>query len=115
MSRRQLLWANKARAKLIERLGGACKVCGATEKLEFDCMKPCGDEHHRLKSDSRMKFYKEQWTTGNLQVLCTKCHTKKSALELGDTRRPSNPEARRRSEAWTREVGTEQPRDWVND
>lgn len=62
-------------------LGMMCRMCGGIENLEFDCIEPQGDEHHKMDTSHRMCFYWRQYRRGNLQVLCVDCHAKKSALE----------------------------------
>lgn len=62
-------------------LGGRCWVCGATGDLEFDCIVPMGDKHHRWETNRRMSFYKQQFLNRNLQLLCEKHHAKKSKAE----------------------------------
>ena len=70
MAKRQKVWAAKARDVLIAKLGGKCVKCGTTEELTFDCIIPCGHEHHRMSFDRRISFYRAQDKLGNLQVLC---------------------------------------------
>jgi len=53
-------------------------MCGATESLEFDCIEPRGDRHHRMDSSARMSFYHQQHRLGNLQVLCSHHNNLKS-------------------------------------
>lgn len=55
------------RKVLIERAGGACETCGATEHLEFDHGIPC---HAGGTNDET-----------NGQVLCRHCHRIKTARE----------------------------------
>ncbi len=81
MSKRQKIWARAARARLIAALGGRCAACGLDTCLEFDCRSPKGDKHHRMDTSSRMSFYNEQHKTGNLQLLCERCHNRKTAEE----------------------------------
>ncbi len=78
-------WARRARIKLKTELGDKCAKCGATEpdvELEFDCVKACGDKHHKMDTSHRMSFYRAQHRIQNLQILCKKCNTVKSAGEL---------------------------------
>jgi len=75
-------WARRARIKLMTELGDKCVTCGAIAELEFDCIKACGDRHHRIDSSARICFYRAQHRAGNLQILCKKCNTVKSASEL---------------------------------
>lgn len=81
MAKRQREWARRKRQELIGLLGGCCVKCGSVEHLEFDCINPQGDEHHKMESSTRMGFYRKQYEAGNLQVLCAPCHVVKSASE----------------------------------
>jgi len=81
MSARHKLWAKRKRAEMIERLGGACAICGTIEGLEFDCIIPQGDRHHRMDTSARMSFYHAQERAGNVQVLCHHCNAQKSLAE----------------------------------
>jgi 5-methylcytosine-specific restriction endonuclease McrA len=80
MAKRQREWAKKARLQLELKLGTFCAKCGKTEQLEFDCIIPQGDFHHRRMEWSwRISFYRLQhYTKKNLQLLCVKCHSKKT-------------------------------------
>jgi 5-methylcytosine-specific restriction endonuclease McrA len=82
MGVKQRIWAKKAKTDLVEGLGGACIRCGAGEHLEFDCIVPRGDSHHRLSAADRVSFYRaEHFKHGNLQLLCRICHLKKSRID----------------------------------
>lgn len=81
MGLRQQAWARRARHRLLEKLGGKCAVCGTTEQLEFDCIVPQGDEHHRRDNSWRMSFYHAQESVGNLQILCSRHNNLKSATD----------------------------------
>ena len=85
MSARVKEWARKARAKLIEDLGGKCAVCGVlawASDLHFDCILPQGDAHHRMDTSARVSFYRQQAKRQNVQTLCPDCHKEKTSLEL---------------------------------
>lgn len=82
MAKRQKEWARRTRDKLLSALGAKCNSCGSRSFLEFDCMEPRGDYHHKLSWDQRMSFYRREFAANNLQVLCESCHNKKSATEL---------------------------------
>ena len=82
---RQRQWAKRARAKLLEALGGCCRHCGSLDSLEFDCIIPKGDRHHRLSSADRVSFYRLEHSLGNLQILCASCHNLKSIREYATT------------------------------
>lgn len=84
MGARQRDWARRTRLKLRRLLGLVCKHCGNKDyrKLEFDVIKLCGNDHHRRMDWSwRMSFYRRMFAEGNLQLLCSKCHGKKTYEE----------------------------------
>ncbi len=58
-------------------LGNVCAHCGTDQNLEFDCLSPRGDRHHRGDASQRMCFYRRQFREGNLQVLCNVCNGRK--------------------------------------
>ena len=92
--------ADKSRARirrnlLLICLGECCAHCGATENLEFDCIVPKGNDHHRYDTSHRMCFYWREHKLGNLQILCAKCNNKKSLTE-----RPTQERLDFDSEAW---------------
>lgn len=75
MAKAQKEWAKKAKFYLMFKLGGACFRCGTDKHLDFDCIEPQGDAHHRLDTARRISFYRRQHAEGNLQLLCRhKCH-----------------------------------------
>lgn len=89
MGKRQKRWAAKRRAELRELLGGCCARCKrrASEegsgdvpfiRLEFDCVSPTGHAHHRMDASARTSFYNYQHDQGNLQLLCERCHARKT-------------------------------------
>lgn len=82
MAKRQKAWAKRARAALVEALGGGCKRCGARDILELDCIIPQGPAHHRLDFARRTSFYRMQHKLGNLQALCPECHQIKTASDM---------------------------------
>lgn len=81
MAKRQKAWARLKRLQLLQALGGKCARCNTTDHLEMDCIKPCGDDHHRMSSDRRASFYLLQHKQANLQILCTRCNNLKSASD----------------------------------
>ncbi len=83
MARAQKEWARRKRAELMALLGNVCAHCGATDGLEFDCLRPKGDAHHRGEASQRMCFYRRQFREGNLQVLCSECNGRKGDSEPG--------------------------------
>lgn len=81
MSKRQKEWARRAYDRLMDELGGDCAHCGddgSESRLEFDCIVPQGDRHHRMEWSTRVSFYRAQARAGNLQVLCARCNNEKS-------------------------------------
>ena len=91
MGLRQKEWATKKRLELKLMLGNRCAVCKRTTTskkfpLEFDCIHPQGDEHHKMDSSARASFYFKQFREFNLQLLCKSCHIKKTSQE-----RDNNP------------------------
>lgn len=70
-------WAaevKRARAKLIQEMGGKCCKCGSIEGFEF---------HHKFKRTwtarkasrwQRIANYKREWARGVLELLCKKCN-----------------------------------------
>lgn len=78
MARRHKLRAKERRRELLALLGGCCRVCGATRRLEFDCIIPQGDRHHKFDTSHRMSFYFQQHRLGNIQILCRKHNSLKS-------------------------------------
>jgi len=84
MSASGKLRAKRGRETMRLELGNACAYCAITfdaADLEFDCIEPTGDRHHRMDSESRHYFYRAQQRAGNLQLLCRECHAEKSAWE----------------------------------
>jgi len=81
MAKYQKEWAKRQRKLLLWFLGEECKWCGAKTGLEFDCIKPRGDEHHKFDTSARMCFYRKQLLQFNLQILCESCHCKKTSQE----------------------------------
>ncbi len=62
-------------------LGSYCNQCSSEQDLEFDCIIPQGDAHHKYDTSHRMCFYFKQYRNNNLQLLCSKCHSKKTQIE----------------------------------
>ena len=77
MGRVEKEWARRKRRELMALLGNVCAYCGTTENLEFDCISPRGDRHHRGDASQRMCLYRRQFREGNLQVLCNVCNSRK--------------------------------------
>lgn len=78
MSKRQKLWARRARAQIITDLGGCCVNCGEVGNLTLDCLRPKGKAHHKLDTSSRIGFYRREMSKDNLRVLCRSCNASKS-------------------------------------
>lgn len=81
MAEKQKDWATLWRRVLTWVLGSKCARCDATEDLQFDCITPCGDRHHKMDTSARMSFYRAQFKAGNLQLLCEDCHAIKTKLD----------------------------------
>jgi len=82
MGIRQRLWAKTVKRRLLLDLGARCARCPATATLEFDCIEPRGHTHHALGYADRMAFYLRQFRSGNLQLLCNRCHRIKTAEDV---------------------------------
>jgi 5-methylcytosine-specific restriction endonuclease McrA len=78
MSKRQRSWARLKTKELKEKLGNKCSHCGTKKELTFDVIVPINDDHHRKMERSwRISFYRKQFDTNNLQLLCVFCNSKK--------------------------------------
>ena len=82
MPQHPVTWARNARFRLMFLLGGCCAQCSTTKELEFDCIVPQGDKHHKAGMVARTTFYRRQYKEGNLQILCRRCNNKKSVSDL---------------------------------
>lgn len=60
--------------RLRAALGNVCSRCPAVHDLDFHCIVPQGQDHHKLESSMRASFYLRQARMGNLQLMCKKCH-----------------------------------------
>src|SRR6266850_1261106 len=81
MGQRQKEWAKRARAALVQELGGCCVDCGSTRKLEFDCEIPQGDKHHKMDTSARICFYRKQHSNGNVRLRCKTDHRIKTSRD----------------------------------
>lgn len=81
MSKKEKARGRRRRKELLEILGDKCAWCGTTEKLEFDCIIPQGDKHHRKDAAARMDFYWQQHRLGNIQILCSLDNRQKSITD----------------------------------
>ncbi len=88
MAARQMEWGRRKRAEIMAALGNVCagfgRKCRNTKHLELDCIKPVGNMHAKWGYDTRVRFYIKQFKAGNLQILCNKCHERKSTKEQRD-------------------------------
>ena len=64
MGRAEKDWAKRKRQELMTRLGNVCAHYGTDQDLEFDCISPRGDRHHRGEASQRMCFYRRQFGKG---------------------------------------------------
>lgn len=83
MAKRQRIWGRRTIERIRFILGAKCNKCGKTERLELDCILPRGHRHHAAGIASRASFYRREMRSGNLQLLCTQCHTAKTAQDMG--------------------------------
>jgi len=82
MGMRQRKWARKAAKRLKLVLGYCCACgCGRFQRLQFDCIIPQGDRHHKIEFSWRISFYRRQAKQGNLQLLAEPCHITKTKTE----------------------------------
>ena len=79
----QRAWAKRQRLLLRRKLGMKCCKCGSKDyrKLEFDCIVPTNNNHGKWEWSWRMSYYRKQYREQNLQLLCDKCHNKKTGEE----------------------------------
>src|SRR5512147_3126229 len=86
VANRSRIAAQRVLADLKRRLGEMCHWCWAGEGhgviLEFDCIAPEGDEHHRWETNRRAYFYRRLFRRHGLQLLCQECHAKKTRAML---------------------------------
>jgi hypothetical protein len=73
--------AAKARAELVQALGGRCRSCGEIEDLQFDCISPRGPAHKLMPWPARIRWYWQEHLRGNIQLLCPRCHVRKTCFE----------------------------------
>lgn len=75
-------WIRRWRSYLRRQLGARCSWCQSTRKLEFDVLDSSDETHHRYEHSWRISFYRRMFANHNLQLLCDKCHGRKSAAAL---------------------------------
>ena len=83
-------WAEKIRFELLFLLGGYCKLCGVIKDLEFDHVIPIDWIPSAKSQSQRAAEYRREFRKGNLQILCKKCHAKKTAEFRGFDVEPEN-------------------------
>ena len=71
---------------MVLTLGSECAACGTETDLTFDCIEPCGHDHHRRSAPERICFYRRQMQAGNIQLLCANCNSLKADLTAADWR-----------------------------
>ncbi len=73
-------YAIRKRTAIFEVLGAKCAACGVKDKLQFDLIVPqatAKSHHGNFSFAMRMIFYCRQLSAGNLQVLCSRCNSRK--------------------------------------
>jgi hypothetical protein len=73
---RQVLYAQKIRAALIEKLGGKCALCQTTDNLQFDHIEGALYQHNKMSYCARMIRYRREAELGLLRLLCKPCNLK---------------------------------------
>tara|TARA_R100000742_G_C4246344_1_gene65233 strand:- start:83 stop:778 length:696 start_codon:yes stop_codon:yes gene_type:complete len=68
-------WRHNRRKLCIEKLGGKCVQCGATERLQFDHIIPSEKSFNICYSYNLEKVFEE---LDKCQLLCPKCHLEKT-------------------------------------
>lgn len=76
-----VVWARKTRDAIIEQLGGKCVRCRGWKCLTFDHIAPIRWEPRLVSWSQRMRRYKQDADAGLLQLLCIRCHGRKSQSE----------------------------------
>lgn len=74
-------FAHRKKSAILEVLGNKCAACGSKDNLEFDVIVPQEtpkSHHEKFSFAQRMIFYCRQLSAGNLQVLCSRCNSRKS-------------------------------------
>lgn len=68
--------------QLFDQLGRCCALCGATERLTFDHIRPADWPRNKYSSHERLKLYLLEARLGNIQVLCHSCNASKGRRQL---------------------------------
>lgn len=75
------IWRKRARAKLIEQLGGVC-ACGSTENLVFAHKVPLSEDmlswRSRIGANKRMTYYRRLAKKGEIYLACQSCNMKQT-------------------------------------
>lgn len=71
----------KSRQTIIDQFGGKCKLCSSTENLEFDHIKR--DKTFTIAVAYNFSPERLQKELLKCQLLCRKCHQKKTNIDLG--------------------------------
>jgi hypothetical protein len=76
MGRRQTEWGVRARAALIQALGGKCEWCGEDDPnvLEIDHINGRDWVPSKVSSAHRVSIYRREAREGKVQVLCDHCN-----------------------------------------
>ncbi len=74
MALRQRLWANRAKAALIQELGGKCVMCQSVENLEIDHIYIRNWIPRQKEFSWRISIYRREAKLGLVQVLCEECN-----------------------------------------
>lgn len=75
----------RRKAEAIEKLGGKCFGCGATEGLQFDHVSRKGKLLTIGKYLAGLSEVRFQQELKKCQLLCDECHQRKTCEELGRT------------------------------
>lgn len=82
MSARQVAWAHRARAALIEQLGGACWACGALHSLEIDHIHGRNWTPSKKGLTWRISIYRREAREGLIRLLCQPCNGSNKFLHV---------------------------------
>lgn len=78
--------AKELRAQVITKLGGHCVFCFGTTDLQLDHGNRDGKQHREQARNGSVKYYREMLANKYaIQIVCSKCHRAKSALEQRGT------------------------------